>query len=203
MDNSSAEFNLAALRNGDEAEFTRLIRRYHNTLLGLVRPLVGDARAEEVVQEAWIKAHKACSRFEGRSQVKTWLCSIALNEARMLLRQQKQETQRRQFNSNDGDFLADHFTPGGHWRSAPARWNSDSPDELLMRSQLLDCLDKTLTALPGLQQALIRRRDIDGETFDQICNELDISASNARVLLHRGRSFLYKTLDHYQETGEC
>lgn len=195
--------DLDALRAGNKEVFVTLIRRYHPTLVAIVRPLVGEAQAEEVVQETWIKAHKACTEFEGRAHIKTWLCSIAINEARMLLRSQKRETELRLFNSDTTDYLADRFKPNGHWNGAPSRWSSDSPDELLMQANLLDCLEKTLGALPLNQQTLLRLRDIEGEPFEMICNELEISASNARVLLHRARSFLYKMLEGYQETGEC
>lgn len=202
MDNET--INLAALRAGDPGEFRRLIRHYHHTLLAVVRPLVGDAQAEETVQEAWIKIHKACAGFEGRSQLKTWLCSIALNEARMVLRRQKREVQLDSSPAmEDIDGLADRFRPRGHWSRPPLQWTSDSPDELLMQENLIDCLKKTLAALPENQQAMLRLRDIEGLPFDSICNELDISASNARVLLHRARSFLYRMLEGYQETGEC
>lgn len=198
------DIDLDALRAGDKEIFVRLIRRYHHTLVAIVRPLVGEARAEETVQEAWIKIHKSCARFEGRSQIKSWLCSIALNEARMELRRQKREVDTESASTMDSiDNLSDRFKPGGHWARPPLQWESDSPDELLMQANLLDCLNKHLDSLPAQQQALVRLRDIDGEAFESICNGLDISASNARVLLHRARSALYKMLEIYEETGEC
>ena len=200
---SDTEMDLEALRAGDETAFRQLIRLYHHTLLAVVRPLVGDAQAEEIVQEAWIKIHRACAGFEGRSQLKTWLCSIALNEARMHLRRHKRETDTTVSLAPEHDSMADRFKPGGHWARPPAHWSSDSPDELLMQGNLLDCLEKTLAALPPNQESLLRLRDIEGLPFDNICNELEISASNARVLLHRARSYLYRMLEGYQETGEC
>ncbi|MCS3902577.1 RNA polymerase sigma-70 factor (ECF subfamily) [Methylohalomonas lacus] len=195
--------DLDALRAGDQAVFAELIRRYHTALLGLVRPMVGDAHAEEVVQEAWIKAHKHCSRFAGRSTIKTWLCSIAVNEARMQLRHDKRESELRMQDSSGEDPYLERFNSQGSWSSPPAAWQADSPEALLAQGNLADCLEKTLTQLPGNQQALIQLRDIDGEAFETICNELALSASNARVLLHRARGALYRMLEHYEETGEC
>lgn len=196
------DIDLGALRAGDETVFRELIRRYQHTLLAVVRPLVGE-QAEEVVQEAWIKVHRSCAGFEGRSHIKTWLCSIALNEARMHLRRHKRETNMTVSPDNGDDSLQDRFKNSGGWARPPGVWNPDSPDELLMQDNLLECLEKTLAALPPNQQSLLRLRDIEGLPFDSICNELDISASNARVLLHRARSYLYRMLDGYQETGEC
>ena len=200
---TEAELDLDALRAGDEAMFRELIRQYHHTLLAVVRPLVGEAQAEEVVQEAWLKIHRNCSGFEGRSQLKTWLCSIALNEARMHLRRHRREASLTVNVDESPDSMSDRFRPGGHWSRPPLQWGADSPDELLMQDNLIECLEKTLAALPRNQQSLLQLRDIEGLPFDTICNELDISASNARVLLHRARSFLYRMLEGYQETGEC
>jgi len=200
---TAESIDLAALRAGDEHAFRQLIRQYQNTLLAVVRPLVGDSQAEEVVQEAWIKVHRACSDFEGRSHIRTWLCSIALNEARMYLRRRKRETEMTVSSEDGGESLQDRFTASGYWSRPPTTWNADAPEELLMQDNLMDCLEKTLAALPENQQHLIQLRDIQGLPFDKICNELGISASNARVLLHRARSQLYQMLEGYQETGEC
>ncbi len=195
--------DLAALRAGDRAAFAELIRRFHTTLLSLVRPMVGDAYAEEVVQEAWIKAHANRASFAGRSSIKTWLCSIAINEARMQLRRDRREAELRLYDSSGDDPYLERFNSRGSWNSPPSPWPADSPEALLAQGNLADCLEKTLAQLPGNQQALIQLRDIDGEAFETICNELELSASNARVLLHRARGTLYRMLEHYEETGEC
>ena len=72
-----------------------------------------------------------------------------------------------------------------------------------MGDALRDCLENLLTALPEHQRALLEMRDSSDLPFDEICNTLSISASNARVLLHRARAQLFKLVNRYQETGEC
>lgn len=188
---------------GDENLFKEIIRQYQHTLLAVVRPLVGINNAEEVVQEAWIKAFRSRTHFEGRSSIKTWLCSIALNEARMYLRRHKRQLTINISNDNEGNYLQDRFTSTGKWAQPPTSWSMDTPEELLMQDNLKDCLEKTLSSLPDHQQSIIQLRDVEGMPFDTICNELEITASNARVLLHRARSYIYRMLDKYQETGEC
>ncbi len=197
------DIDLEALRSGDEQAFRNLIQQYHATLIGVVRPLVGDAQCEEVVQEAWIKIHRACGDFEGRSQLKTWLCSIALNEARMMLRRHKRETSLTVDTNPGTEATGDRFNASGSWSSPPTDWGSDSPEDLLMQDNLLDCLKKHLSALPANQASMVQLRDMEGLPFDRICNDLEISASNARVLLHRARGALYRMLEGYKETGEC
>lgn len=101
------------------------------------------------------------------------------------------------------DALTDRFSENGRWKNSPANWHVDSPDALLMSSDLEQCLEQLLAEIPSNQRAVLEMRDSSGIPFDEICNELAISASNARVLLHRARAELFKLVDHYQETGEC
>jgi len=193
---------LRALQSGDSDAFRELIQTYHNALVTAVKPLVGEAQCEEVVQEAWIKVHHSISSFEGRSSIKTWLFSIALNEARMHLRRHKQERSQT-VDTDEATAMDSRFKASGSWAQPPIDWESDSPDDLLMQDNLLDCLRKHLARLPVNQANLVRLRDIEGLAFDRICNDLEISASNARVLLHRARATLYRMLEGYKETGEC
>ena len=82
-------------------------------------------------------------------------------------------------------------------------WDIDTPEGLLMRQDLANCLEELLKAMPANQRALLELRDTSGFSFEDICNELSISASNARVTLHRARSQLFQLVDHYEETGQC
>ena len=193
--------DIQALRRGDDSAFSALVRAHHRALLATATAIVGIDDAEEVVQNAWIKAHKALPGFEGRSALRTWLTRIVINEARMLLRKSRREVSLQL--DEDQHPLADRFREGGHWSKPPVTWHDESPDGLLMQSELADCLSRLLLSMPAPQRAMLELRDAGGLEFDEICNELTITASNARVLLHRARTQLFKLVDHYQETGEC
>ncbi|MBN49074.1 MAG: RNA polymerase subunit sigma-70 [Spongiibacteraceae bacterium] len=193
---------LQALQAGDDAAFRELVRDHHRALTAVANSIVGQSDAEEVVQIAWIKAHQNMGRFEGRASLRTWLTRIVINESKMWLRKYKRE-RSLQVDIDSPQPLADRFSSGGHWSKPPAAWHNDTPDDLLMVSELADCLDHLLGDMPDQQRSLLEMRDAGGMPFDEICNELTISASNARVLLHRARSQLFKLVDHYQETGEC
>lgn len=195
---------LDRLRAGDQQAFSVLVRRHHRALIAVARPLVGESDAEEMVQMAWVKVHKAIASFEGRSALRTWLSRIVLNEARMWLRKHKREVLMDDLaGEDDGNPMADRFQQNGHWGKPPVQWSMDSPDDLLMGDQLADCLDRVLGEMPDNQRAMLEMRDAGDLGFDEICNILGISASNARVLLHRARGRLFKLVDHYQETGDC
>ena len=74
---------------------------------------------------------------------------------------------------------------------------------LLSEEQLAECLEHTLASLSELQRGVLILRERQGVELSEICNLLDISLSNARVLLHRARLSVFATLEHYEVTGEC
>lgn len=193
---------LEQLRAKDEAAFAELVRRHHRALTALAASLAGANDAEEIVQNSWIKAHAAIENFEGRSTLRTWLSSIVLNEARMYLRKHKRESFISDLAPGGDDFF-NRFNADGSWQKPPAHWDNDTPETLLMNEQLLDCLDELLQSMPDNQRAMLELRDVGGQSFATICDGLSVSATNARVLLHRARRQLYQLVDHYQETGEC
>ncbi len=188
-----------------DAYFASLVRDHHRALIALAVPIVGPSEAEEVVQNAWLKAYRAIDGFEGRSAVRTWLSRIVINEARMQLRSRKREVflEDQGGNFRSPDPLDDCFRDDGRWLAPPVTWSMDSPEGLLMGADLMDCLHRLLQGMSSNQRAVLEMRDSNELSFDDICNTLDISASNARVLLHRARTELFKLVNHYQETGEC
>jgi RNA polymerase sigma-70 factor (ECF subfamily) len=196
---------LQKLKLGDKRLFTSLVRDHHHALIALAIPIVGHSEAEEVVQNAWLKAYKAIANFDGRSQPRTWLSRIVINEAKTQLRSRKRERLFADIGETaeyEG-ILGDRFTEDGRWQKPPSHWHVDSPDDLLTSAHLEQCLEQLLTELPANQRALLEMHDSGGIPFNEICNNLAVSASNARVLLHRARTKLFKLVDHYQETGEC
>lgn len=193
---------LEKLRNGDQQAFTQLVTLYHNRLLATARAMLGSADAEDAVQNAWIAAHRALPKFEGRSKLSTWLTRIVINEARMRMRRGGREI-NLDMDDEGRDALAHRFRENGHWQQPPTQWGIASPDELLTSDELAECLRKTLEVLPEKQRLVLELRDMQGQDFDAICNSLEISPSNVRVLLHRARTRLFALVDHFQETGEC
>jgi|TARA_Y100001001_G_C7978505_1_gene298527 RNA polymerase sigma-70 factor (ECF subfamily) len=192
---------VARLQRGDNTAFAQLVQHQHNYLLATARSMLSHADAEEAVQDAWIAIHRAIGKFEGRSQLRTWLTRIVINQARMMLRKQGREIQFDP--TSEEDPLAHRFREGGHWQDGPRQWDLGGPDALLTRDELRHCMARCLERMPENQRLVLELRDLQGMDFDAICNMLDISASNVRVLLHRARARLFELVDHFQETGEC
>ncbi|MEH6470572.1 MAG: RNA polymerase sigma factor [Halopseudomonas sp.] len=194
---------LPKLVDGDKASFNRVVEAYYGPMLGLARSIVGEAIADEVVQEAWLSVYKALPKFEGRSSLKTWILRITANEAKSRLRRESRHVSLEAISGGETDVLPGRFQNNGHWSVPPNGWHDESPDALLTNAEMGDCIELTLNRLPELQRAVFNLKELEDFSFEELCNILEISASNARVLLHRARISLYGKIEHFQESGEC
>lgn len=192
---------LEGLRAGDAVAFRRAVTLYSPQMLATARRIVGSADAEDLVQDAWLAAFRQIERFEGRSKLSTWLCRIVSNGAISRLRKQPKE---QSLSSDNGtDPAADWFDETGHWAASPTMWNPGTPEELVDAHELQHCLDRHLGKMSDNQRRILLLRDTHEKSFDEICNAMELSASNVRVLLHRGRLKLMAMVNHFQETGTC
>ncbi len=192
------------MNEAKETTFADLVRTHHRALIAIAVPIVGHSEAEEVVQNAWIKAYRAWGNFRGDAAPRSWLTRIVINEARMQLRARKREAFFSEIDADASpDVLMDRFNADGHWQHAPGDWGTENPAELLESETLKGCLERLLNAMTDKQRGVYELRERGGLSFEEVCQNLGVSASNARVLLHRTRSALFQLVDHYQETGEC
>lgn len=190
---------------GEDSAFRQLIAQHHSLMLNIARAIIGDAFADEVVQEAWVSVYKNIASFERRSSLKTWLMTIVSNQAKARLRKESRQVSLEQLDGDTpGSYLdGNHFQTNGHWAQPTPRWNNESPEALLEEKQLQRCIAKTLTLLPHAQKTAFILRDVEQQSFEDICSLLNVSAANARVLVHRARLTLMQVIDRYQETGTC
>lgn len=196
---------IAALIAGDDGAFCEIITRFQHILLSIARAICGDVFADDVVQDSWVAIHKNISKFEQRSSLKTWVITIASNEAKARLRRESRKVSLEDLDGETpGSYLdGANFKPDGHWQSATPMWSCESPEELLEETQLQCCINKTLNLLPPTQKVAFMLRDIEQQSFEEICEVLEVSAANVRVLVHRARLTLMQVIDRYQETGTC
>lgn len=188
---------IAKLIEGDAAAFDYVVGRYHSIMLSVARAIIGEAFADEVVQEAWVSAIKALPRFEGRASLKTWLLQITSNGAKTRLRRES-----RQLSLDDGWQAEpdEKFDKRGHRIDDVLPWNIETPDALLENDQLRQVIEDTFQKLPPHQRAVLTMADMEGLEMTEICNILDITSSNARVLLHRARTALHHSIEKYRES---
>ncbi|GAB4355471.1 MAG: RNA polymerase sigma factor [Immundisolibacter sp.] len=190
---------LTRLRAGDQAAFQHLVQSLNGRLTRVARGLVGPVDAADVVQDTWEAVLKALPRFESRASLRTWVLRILTNTAISRLRRSGREVTAGDFtDEEDLAVLAGRFAASGHWQRAPQPWHAETPDALLANSQLQAVLTRAIDRLPQNQRAVLTLRELAGQPLEEICNALDISASNARVLLHRARLRVWAAIDAYQ-----
>ena len=198
---------VAGLRNGDEQAFAQLVELYHSRLLRLARVYVNDgATAEDVVQDTWMGLLRGLDSFRGQASIKTWLFRILVNRARTRAVREKRTVPFSALASQEIDSFETSVDPArfrpaddphwpGHWLLAPS--DEDLPEQRLLASELTERVHAAVDALPPAQREVVTLRDIDGCSSDEVCQLLDLSEVNQRVLLHRGRSKVRLALEEY------
>ena len=193
---------LARLRDGDERAFEMLVDRHYGTMLAVARGYVKSrAVAEEVVQEAWLGVLKGLDRFEGRSSLRTWIIRIVANIAQTRGAREARSVPLSSL-APEGEEAAvdpDRFRGRddafpGHWRAYPSDWRA-LPEHALLGRETLALVMAAVSELPPAQRQVIVLRDISGLSSEEVCEALDISGGNQRVLLHRARSRVRSALE--------
>ena len=197
---------VAALRAGDEQTFTELVRMHSGLMQRIALLYVGNrALADEVVQETWLAVLQGIDRFQGRSSLKTWLFRILTNIAQRRARHERRSVPLSSLAPQDDEwtgsvaserFLGPDERWTGHWVSFPSLWSA-LPDEHLLSVETLAVARRSIDSLPPSQRTVIDLRDVHGWTSAEVCELLEISEANQRVLLHRARSKVRQALEDH------
>jgi len=193
---------VARLKRGDQDAFRQAIVRFSPRMLATARAIVGPTCAEDVVQDSWLAVLNKIQGFEERSALTTWLVRIVSNRAVSHLRSQSREVNPSPAHDDEAAG-SDWFDESGRWSTPPPSWSEGSPEDLLSAEALHDCLDKHLHLMPDQQRLVLVMRDMEQQSYTDICNEMGLSASNVRVLLHRGRLRLMNMVNGFQKSGTC
>ncbi|KSD99924.2 hypothetical protein AO912_14870 [Pseudomonas aeruginosa] len=195
---SAAPLLLERLRSGDREAFTVLVREHHRALRALAVCIVGEAWADDAVQEAWLAAYRALPRFEGRANLKTWLWAIVRNQALARLRRERRYVPWAAVFPDADDGKSLRFDAADPWPTTSGPWHQEGPEALLTCAESAQCLGRAIAALPGAQRRAYRLREMEGLELDHIAEGMATSNGNVRVLLHRARSALRRVLNAYQ-----
>jgi RNA polymerase sigma-70 factor (ECF subfamily) len=165
---------------GDTALFYELVRPYERVVFLVAASILGnDADAEEVAQEAILKAFKNLSRFRHEAKFSTWLIQIAMNEARMKLRKDR----RHLYDSIDSGRLA---VDGDYMPADFADWR-EIPSQALERRELRDALRKALKLLPQKYRTVLVLRDVEHLSIGEAAQILGVSEQNVKTRTSRAR----------------
>ena len=170
---------------GDRASFDVLVLRYQHKVLKLIMRYVRDAaEAEDVAQEAFIKAYRALPGFRGDSAFYTWLYRIAINTAKNSLVAKK----RRPL-----DYDLDLQDPEQHDMQNRLQ-DSDTPEALVLSDEILETVNAAIAALPEELRTAIVMREIDGLSYEEIAAAMDCPVGTVRSRIFRAREAIDQRL---------
>ena len=149
--------------------------------------------AEDLVQETFLAGLGARKDFKGRSTTKTWLIAILKHKIVDHIRKKSRERDSDKLDSLTDD-IDTNFTDRGHWRIRPTKW-AKNPGKLYEQKEFMDVLYRCLGELPKRQSEAFILREMDELSTEEICKELDITATNSWVILYRARMLLRQCLE--------
>jgi RNA polymerase sigma-70 factor, ECF subfamily len=184
---------IALAQNGDKAAFRKLIERHQRRAFAVAVGLVRDENdAKELVQEAFVRVFKSLATFQGGSSFFTWLYRIITNLSIDLIRRPS-----RQIAEADVRELDENREPDFPLVS---RIEGDDPADVVRRSEIAVKLRDALEALPEYHRAVIVMREVDGMSYDEIAEALEVSKGTVMSRLFHARQKLQRALaDVYRE----
>jgi RNA polymerase sigma-70 factor (ECF subfamily) len=183
------ETTLVALaQQGDQVALAQLVETHQQRIYNVALRMCGNPQdAEETLQETFLSAIEALPRFEGRSQLSTWLYRIASNACLMRKRREsKDPTMLVETDEDGGDPLPRYFVD----------W-SYRPDDILLDRELQDFLEQAILALPETLRIVFIWRELEGLSTAETAEAVGISESATKVRLHRARLQLRELLSDY------
>ncbi|MDR2000579.1 MAG: RNA polymerase sigma factor RpoE [Zoogloeaceae bacterium] len=164
---------------GDKQAYGLLVAKYQRKLLRLVSRMVRDsAEAEDVVQEAFIKAYRALAGFRGDSAFYTWLYRIAINAAKnWLVANGRRAPTSTELDNEDAE----------NYGESDLLRDVDTPERLLMTKQIGEAVNDALAELPSELRTAVSLREIDGLSYEEIAQVMDCPIGTVRSRIFRAR----------------
>jgi RNA polymerase sigma-70 factor (ECF subfamily) len=183
QDPLSDEEVVARVLAGETSMFEIVMRRYNQRLYRVARAILrNDGEAEDVMQDAYVRAYEHLDQFAGRAKFSTWLTRIAVHEALARQRRGKRYQELKPMSESDGDSM-DGFAS-----------MALTPEEQVSNSEIRSLLEKAVEKLPDAYRTVFVLRDIEEMSTSDTANALEISEENVKVRLHRARALLRKSL---------
>ena len=167
---------MLAFRDGDAAAFDGLFQRWASPLLRYLERMLRDAAAaEDLVQEVFLRVHRARERYAPDARFSTWLYRIATNLALNELRRPRRRDPHQSTDEDGAVWLVSDATP---------------TDEIVDARRLGEAALRELEALPERQRAALWLTAVEGLAYSEVAAALDVSEKAVKALVHRGRSAL-------------
>ena len=166
------------VRGGETALYEIIMRRYNQRLYRVARAILrDDGEAEDVMQDAYVRAYEHLDQFARRAPFSTWLTRIAVHEALARVRQRNRTRQMNE-GEHEGEFIMNLAEP------------SLDPEQRASKAELGHLLEEALLALPDQFRSVIMLRDVEELSTVETAEALEISEENVKIRLHRGRALV-------------
>ena len=166
----------------DAGAFRTIIKTYNQRLYRIARGMLrNDAEAEDVVQEAYVRAFANLATFRGDSSLATWLSRIVINEALGRLRKRRRTVAMPE--NPEAQIIRFPLNP------------SDDPERTMAQRQILALVERATDSLPDIYRMVFVARVIEGLSMEETADLLGVRPETVKTRLHRARSLLRKALD--------
>lgn len=173
------------VQKGDKRAFYLLVLKYQHRILGLVVRFVHDPHeAQDVAQEAFVKAYRALGNFRGDSAFYTWLYRIAINTAKNYL-----VSRNRRPPSSDVDAGDAEFFDGDH-----ALKDIESPERMMLRDEIKSTVQHSISQLPEDLRVALTLREFEGLSYEDIATVMKCPVGTVRSRIFRAREAVDKAL---------
>ncbi len=172
---------VARFMGGEKRAFSELVTRYHVRLLNFIYRTIGDRdRAEDLVQETFIRVYRHLHRFDQTKKFSTWVYTIAGNLAKNELRNRSRNPLVL-FQSLKSSWDADH---------RPLEWedNTYRPDDLFRKRHLKETIDRAVAQLPDHHRVVFVLRELEGKTYEEIAEITGVNLGTVKSRLNRARN---------------
>jgi len=168
---------------GDISLYELLMRRHNQRLYRIARSILrDDAEAEDVMQDAYVRAYQNLASFEGRARFVTWLTRIAIHEALARVRRRSRFQSLDESSESNGDFMKSATT------------SERSPEQESYDRELSGVIEKAVLSLPDEYRLVFVLRDVEGLSTEEAAQCLNLTQENVKVRLHRAHAKLRKQL---------
>jgi len=176
---------VSRVQHGDKAAFDLLVIKYQHKIIQLVNRYVKDpSEAQDVAQEAFIKAYRALGAFRGEATFYTWLYRIAINTAKNYLILRARRHSNYQLDIQEVEAIGNE----------PQLQGMDTPEQLILNEEIMTTLNKAIENLPEEMLLAFKLREFEGLSYEEIALAMDCPIGTIRSRLFRAREAIDKQL---------
>jgi RNA polymerase sigma-70 factor (ECF subfamily) len=181
------------VQRGDKSAYDFLVIKYQHRIIQLVNRYIKDpSEAQDVAQEAFIKAYRALADFRGEAAFFTWLYRIAINTAKNYLLSRSRRSANYQVDIQDAEAL----------ENAPQLQGLETPERELLNQEIIDAINASIEELPEDMRTAIVLREFEGMSYEEIAEAMDCPVGTVRSRIFRAREAIDNKLNPLLEHGD-